>query len=196
MKHFVCAWINGSGNQKTSNVMDHAILSIVIANIINDCIWLYEYCRFNKYSEISVTGQCQINIYLPDHDPEQDYRLMHAVFFSLSSWFYSGMIRDHQLLISQDCIIKNLILQFIIEYVNNLTTAWNNVCVCACVCVCVCMCVCMCVSTPRLLITSGMMWHDIWTPYDWLNKFYSCYMATVVTIINGRTLGIGMCRTH
>ena len=68
MKHLICAWINGSGNQKTSNVMDHAILSIVIAN---DCIWLYEYCRFNKYSEISVTGQCQINIYLPD--PEQDY---------------------------------------------------------------------------------------------------------------------------
>ena len=31
----------------------------------------------------------------------------------------------------------------------------------------------------RLLITSAM----IWTPYDRLNKFYSCYMATIVIII-------------
>ena len=48
-----------------------------------------------------------------------------------------------------------------------------------CVCVCVCMCVC---PPPRLIITSGV----IWTPCDWLNKFYSCYMATVVVIVNGR----------
>ena len=40
------------------------------------------------------------------------------------------------------------------------------VCVCMCVCVCVCVCVrvyvsvCVCLP-PRLLITSGMMWHDI-----------------------------------
>ena len=45
-------------------------------------------------------------------------------------------------------------------------------------CVCVCLFVC---SPPRLLITSG----TIWTPYDWLNKFYSCYIATVVVIVNG-----------
>ena len=31
MKHFICAWITGLGNQKTSNVTDHAILSTVIA---------------------------------------------------------------------------------------------------------------------------------------------------------------------
>ena len=36
---------------------------------------------------------------------------------------------------------------------------------------------------PRVLITSGMM-GVIWNPYDWLNKFYSCYMTTVVDIIN------------
>ena len=24
----------------------------------------------------------------------------------------------------------------------------------------------------------------IWTPYDWLNKFYSCYIATTVSIIS------------
>ena len=37
---------------------------------------------------------------------------------------------------------------------------------------------CMCVSAPRLLITSGVMW----TPYDWLKKVYSFYMATAVII--------------
>ena len=26
---------------------------------------------------------------------------------------------------------------------------------------CVCVCVCVCVSAPRLLITSGVMWHDV-----------------------------------
>ena len=30
----------------------------------------------------------------------------------------------------------------------------------------------------------------IWTPYDWLNKFYSCYMAAVVIIDNGHGLTI------
>ena len=40
------------------------------------------------------------------------------------------------------------------------------------------MCVCV---PPKLLITSGM----IRTPYDWLNKSYSCYMAIVVVIVNG-----------
>ena len=42
----------------------------------------------------------------------------------------------------------------------------------------VCVCVCL---LPRLLITSGM----IWTLYDWLNKFYSFYMAAVVIIHSG-----------
>ena len=61
--------------------------------------------------------------------------------------------------------------------------------VCVYVCVCVCLCVC---PPPRLLITSGV----IWTSYDWLNKFYSCDMATVVVIVNGRGLGIGTRRRH
>ena len=39
----------------------------------------------------------------------------------------------------------------------------------------------VCVPIPRLLITSGM----IWTPYYWLNKFYSFYMAAVVAINDG-----------
>ena len=47
------------------------------------------------------------------------------------------------------------------------------------------MCVCVFVCPPpRLLITSGV----IWTPYDWLNKGYSFYMAAVVVIGNGRGL--------
>ena len=66
--------------------------------------------------------------------------------------------------------------------------------VCVCVCVCVCMCACVC-PPPRLLITSGVMWRDM-DPYDWLNKFYSCYMATVVVIVNGRGLGIGTRRRY
>ena len=51
--------------------------------------------------------------------------------------------------------------------------------------------VCVC-PRPRLLITSGV----IWTSYNWLNKFYSCYMVTVVIIVNGRGLSIGMRRRH
>ena len=49
--------------------------------------------------------------------------------------------------------------------------------------------VCMCVSAPSLLITSGVMWHDM-DPYDWLIKFYTCYMAVVVIINDGRGLRI------
>ena len=33
-----------------------------------------------------------------------------------------------------------------------------SVCVCVCVCVCVFVCVCL---PPRLLITNGMIWHDM-----------------------------------
>ena len=52
----------------------------------------------------------------------------------------------------------------------------------------VCMRVCL---RTRLLITSDV----IYTLYDWLNKFYSCYMVTVVVNINGHGLGIGtLCR--
>ena len=46
-------------------------------------------------------------------------------------------------------------------------------------CVCACMCVCL---PSRLLIISGMMWHDV-DPYDLLNKFYNLYMTDVVVIL-------------
>ena len=47
-------------------------------------------------------------------------------------------------------------------------------------------------------MTSGVMWHDkdliqLVKQVLWL---YSCYMATVVVIINGRGLGIRMHRRH
>ena len=45
-------------------------------------------------------------------------------------------------------------------------------------------CLHVCVSTPRLLITSGVMWCDIDSIYDWLNKFYSYYIAAVVGIVS------------
>ena len=56
----------------------------------------------------------------------------------------------------------------------------------------VCVFVYVYVSAPRLLITSGM----IWTPYDWLNKFYSFYMAAVVVIDDGRGLTVEACRIN
>ena len=64
----------------------------------------------------------------------------------------------------------------------------------ACVCVHVCVCVFVC-PLLRLLITSGMMW-CVWTLYDWLNKFYSCYMATAVGIVDGCGLGINTCHEN
>ena len=60
-----------------------------------------------------------------------------------------------------------------------------GVCVCACVCGCVCTCMC---PPPRLLINSGV----IWTPYDWLNKFYNFYLAAVVSIISMCGLSINV----
>ena len=49
----------------------------------------------------------------------------------------------------------------------------------------------VCLS-PKLLITSGM----IWTSYDWLNKFYSFYMAAVVDIISRHGLRIDARHTN
>ena len=38
----------------------------------------------------------------------------------------------------------------------------------------------------RLLITNGV----IWNPYDWLNKFYSFYMATILNF--GMLIGLAL----
>ena len=55
--------------------------------------------------------------------------------------------------------------------------------------VCVCMCVFVCPHL-RLLITSGVMWNDM-DHILLVKQVYSCYMATIVIIVNGRVLGIG-----
>ena len=55
--------------------------------------------------------------------------------------------------------------------------------VCACACVHACICVHVTVSTPRLLVISGAMWH-VCTPYDCLYKFYTFYITAVVSIIS------------
>ena len=66
-----------------------------------------------------------------------------------------------------------------------------------CVFVCVCVHAYVCVFAPKAI---NNQWRDrydmIWTLYDWLSKFYSCYMAAVVIIINGRGLGIGTHHRH
>ena len=62
------------------------------------------------------------------------------------------------------------------------------------VCVCVCLCVCVC-PRPRLLITSGVIWRDM-NLIRLVKKFYSCYMATIVVIVNGRGLSIDTRRRH
>ena len=50
----------------------------------------------------------------------------------------------------------------------------------------VCACVCL---HPRLLITSGVIWHDM-NLIRLVNKFYSCYMATVVVSLMGVALAL------
>ena len=47
-------------------------------------------------------------------------------------------------------------------------------------------------SAPRLLTTNGMMW----TPFGWLNKGYSFYMAAVVVISSGHSLRIEVCHSN
>ena len=53
---------------------------------------------------------------------------------------------------------------------------------------------CVCVPS-RLLITSGVIWHDV-DPIRLVKQVIQLYMATVVVIVNGRDLGIGTCRTY
>ena len=64
----------------------------------------------------------------------------------------------------------------------------------------VCVCLCVCVSAPRLLITRGVMWHDM-DPMQLVKQvlqllYGNCYMATVVVIVKGGGLGVGTCHRH
>ena len=59
---------------------------------------------------------------------------------------------------------------------------------------CVCVCVCVCVSTPRLLITSGVMRRDM-DLIRLVKQVLQLVYSDVVVIVNGRGLGIGIrCR--
>ena len=74
-----------------------------------------------------------------------------------------------------------------------------GVCVCVCVCACVYVCVCDTVSVclpPRLVINSGVMWCDM--DLIWLvNKFYSFYMAAMISIVSRHGLRIEVhCRNQ
>ena len=61
------------------------------------------------------------------------------------------------------------------------TPGFLKLLLCGCPYVCLCLCL-----LPRLQTTSGV----IWTPYDWVNKFYSIYMAATIVISSGCGLGI------
>ena len=64
------------------------------------------------------------------------------------------------------------------------------------VCVFVCVFVCLCVHPPpKLLITIGVIWHDI-DPIRLVKQVLQLFMTTVVIIANGRGLGIGMRHIH
>ena len=67
---------------------------------------------------------------------------------------------------------------------------------CACLCVrttpmCVCVCVCVCVCAPEAVNNQWRVMDPY--AYDWLNKFYSYYIATVVSVVDGNGLGIDTC---
>ena len=51
---------------------------------------------------------------------------------------------------------------------------------------CVCVCLCVSVSAPEGI---NNLWSDM-DQYDWSNKFYSCFIANVVGIINMHGLDI------
>ena len=64
--------------------------------------------------------------------------------------------------------------------------------VCACLCLSVCQSVSVC-PPQRLVITSAV----IWTPYDWLKKYYSFCMAAIVSIVSRHCLRIkARCRNQ
>ena len=54
----------------------------------------------------------------------------------------------------------------------------------------VCVCVFVC-PPPRLLITSGVIWHDMDSIRLVKQALYSCCMVTVLIVVNGHGLFIG-----
>ena len=63
MKHFLCAWITGLGNQKLAMSWIMSSLALLLHIVLSLTAWSYVII-FKMHLEISVTGQCQTNIYL------------------------------------------------------------------------------------------------------------------------------------
>ena len=55
--------------------------------------------------------------------------------------------------------------------------------------------VCVCVFASKAI--DNYIYSDvIRIPYNWLNKFYSCYMASVAVIVNEHGVSIDMCHEN
>ena len=63
MKHFLCAWITGSGNQKLAMSWIIPCLALLLHTVLSLTACSYM-IRLEMYLETSVTGQCQINFSL------------------------------------------------------------------------------------------------------------------------------------
>ena len=61
---------------------------------------------------------------------------------------------------------------------------------------CVCACVCMCVwPSSYYMLNSSTMWCDM-DPYDWLDIFYTFYVAAVIDTISRFGITIEMCHRN
>ena len=74
-------------------------------------------------------------------------------------------VSNHRVIVTADYIptfaFENIIIKISDSWLfENFVRTSVYVCVFACVCMCVCVHVCVCLS-PRLLITSGVMWQDM-----------------------------------
>ena len=95
-------------------------------------------------------------------------RISHTLQLSQDMQFVYSQITTNQLML-HSCTIVHSLHCLCIHLLNQARTglwlacAWflKIVSVRTSVCICVCMCVLICVSTPRLLITSGVMWCDM-----------------------------------
>ena len=115
---------------------------------------------FGYMFELTVTDWCIIATYV-------------AIFnlFQLTKCFLTFIVIPTSYLKLETCVAHRLVQAwFLLNYF------YADVCVHVCTHVCV--------SAPRLLIISGV----IWTQYDWLNKFYSLYIASIVSIVSRRSL--------
>ena len=71
--------------------------------------------------------------------------------------------------IAMICFAQTLFLNQAHDWFLKIVSVGTSVCVFVFVCVWY-----VCVSASKaILITSGVMWHEM-DPYNWLNKFYSC----------------------